>query len=245
MSTWYGLEWLCHIETFIRDYATLWYYLGVMSILMFLNGCFTLWLSNWLTCGKLWCYSKVKLHWDWLILVGHGWLWLIVFDYGWLWLTMCDIPLWRTENTYYLRTLARKWSGPFLMLDLFIGLWCDWKRTWCVTIWCRRVLLTQFCWVCRVFDLEDAEASVEPPWTLDWVRECDFWLICLLWCFIWFDVLMSTFLTWLLVMQADNSLPTWLTYGVKGPHTIAERLRERGGQQPCHCLLALSPWLEL
>jgi hypothetical protein len=36
-----------------------------------------------------------------------------------------------------------------------------------------------------------------------------------------------------------------LTYGVKGPHTIAERLRERGGQQPCHRLLALPPWLEL
>jgi hypothetical protein len=28
-------------------------------------------------------------------------------------------------------------------------------------------------------------------------------------------------------------------------HTIAERLRERGGQQPCHRLLALPPWLEL
>jgi hypothetical protein len=35
------------------------------------------------------------------------------------------------------------------------------------------------------------------------------------------------------------------TYGVKGPHTIIERLRERGGQQPCHRLLALPPWLEL
>ena len=29
-------------------------------------------------------------------------------------------------------------------------------------IWYKQVLLTQFYWVCRVFDLKDAEASMEP-----------------------------------------------------------------------------------
>jgi hypothetical protein len=33
--------------------------------------------------------------------------------------------------------------------------------------------------------------------------------------------------------------------GIPFPHTIAERLRERGGQQPCHRLLALPPWFKL
>ena len=28
-----------------------------------------------------------------------------------------------------------------------------------------------------VFDLEDAEASVEPPWTLDLVREWAIWVV--------------------------------------------------------------------
>ena len=48
-----------------------------------------------------------------------------------------------------------------------------------------------FDWVCRVFDLEDAEASVEPPWNPDWVRECAIWgwfIYCdisLIW---WYDV---------------------------------------------------------
>ena len=72
-----------------------------------------------------------------------------------------------------------------------------------------------------------------------------FWVDMFIMIFILIDDLMLTFLTWLLVMQADDSLSTWLTYGVKGPHTIAERLRERGGQHPCHRLLALPPWLEL
>ena len=68
-----------------------------------------------------------------------------------------------------------------------------------------------------------------------------------IYCDISFDLMIWYWhvLTRLLMMQADDSLPTRLTYGVKGPHTIPERLRERGGQQPCHCLLALPPWLEL
>ena len=55
-----------------------------------------------------------------------------------------------------------------------------------------------------------------------------FWVICLLWCFIQFDDLLLTFLTWLLLMQADDSLSTRLTYGVKGPHMICREVEGEG-----------------
>ena len=105
--------------------------------------------------------------------------------------TMCNIPLWRTENTYYLRTLARKWSGPFLTLDLLylIMMWLT-DDMMCY-YFIRRVLLTQFDWVCRVFDLEDAEASVEPPLDSGLSQGVCFWvdmftmMFHLIW---WFDV---------------------------------------------------------
>jgi len=156
---------------------------------------------------------------------------------------LCNIPLWRTETTYSLRTLARKWSGPFLMLDLIYLIMMWLTDDWCVTIHVYGCYWLSWLSV-QVCDLEDAEASVDPlglrtesgSVLLGWFVYYD---VDLMW---WFD---DDILTWLLVMQADDSLPTWLTYGVKGPHTIAERLRERGGQQPCHRLLALPPWLEL
>ena len=109
---------------------------------------------------------------------------------------------------------------------------------WCVKLydrmfllrWCRQVLLTQFHWVCRVSDFEDAEASVEPPWTLDWVRECAIWVdsfTVILLCFddmiliLWYVV---DVLTRWLMMHADDSLSTRLTYGVKGPHMISREV---------------------
>ena len=132
---------------------------------------------------------------------------------------------------------------PFWCWTLYIWLWCDWQMIWCVTIHVYGCYWLSWLSV-QVCDLEDAEASVDPlglrtesgSVLLGWFVYYD---VDLMW---WFD---DDILTWLLVMQADDSLPTWLTYGVKGPHTIAERLRERGGQQPCHRLLALPPWLEL
>ena len=44
-----------------------------------------------------------------------------------------------------------------------------------------------------------------------------------IYCAITFDLMIwcGHVLTWLLMMQADDSLPTRLTYGVKGPHTIS------------------------
>ena len=101
-------------------------------------------------------------------------------------------------------------------------------------LWHKQVLLTQFYWVCRVFDLEDAEASTEPLdsglsqgggyW--DWFIYGD---IALFW---WYDIDFMIccwhVLTWWLMMQADDSLPTRLTYGVKGPHTIFREVEGQG-----------------
>ena len=60
----------------------------------------------------------------------------------------------------------------------FLSLWCIelYDRMFLLP-WYRQVLLTQFLWVCRVSDLEDAEASVELPWTPDWVREWGIWVV--------------------------------------------------------------------
>ena len=158
---------------------------------------------------------------------------------------MCNIPLWRTENTYYLRTLARKWSGPFLMLDLLylIMMWLTDDMMCYYLMWkgaIDSVLLSVqgfWPWGCRGIGRTPLDSRLS--------QGVCFWFDIFTMMFHWLDDLMLTFLSWLLVMQADDSLPTWLTYGVKGTHTIAKRLRERGGQQPCHHLLALPSWLEL
>ena len=90
---------------------------------------------------------------------------------------VCNIPLWRTYKNYSLRTLASKWSGFYDDKTSF-SLWCVelYDRIFLLP-WCRQVLLTQFLWVCRVSDLEDAEASMELPWTPDWVREWGIWVV--------------------------------------------------------------------
>ena len=113
-------------------------------------------------------------------------------------------PLWCTYKTYSLRTLAPKWSGFLWWQNIFPSLWCvKSDDRMFLLLWCRQVLLTQFHWVCRVSELEDAEASVEPPWNLDWVRECAIWV--------------DSF-------TVDDRLPTRLTYGVKGPHMISREV---------------------
>ena len=68
---------------------------------------------------------------------------------------------------------------------------------------------------------------------LFWWYDMDFMICC------WHD------LTWWLMMQADDSLLTRLTYGVKGPHTSSREIEGEVWQHPCHSLLALMPWLRL
>ena len=92
----------------------------------------------------------------------------------------------------------------------------SWLMTGCFTI-AIQMLLTQFHWVCRVSDLEDAEASVELPWTPDWVREWVIWVVSFMMILFHFDDMIDIMiccwhnLTWRLMMQADDSLPTRLT----------------------------------
>ena len=106
-------------------------------------------------------------------------------------LPWCNIPLWRTETTYSLRTLARKWSGPFLMLDLIYLIMMWLTDDWCVTIHVYGCYWLSWLSV-QVCDLEDAEASVDPlglrtesgSVLLGW-----FVIMMLIWC----DVLMMVF----------------------------------------------------
>ena len=60
----------------------------------------------------------------------------------------------------------------------------------------------------QVFDLEDAEASVDPPLDSGLSQGVCFWVDMFMMIFILIDDLMLTFLTWFLVMQADDSLST-------------------------------------
>ena len=46
-------------------------------------------------------------------------------------------------------------------------------------------------------------------------------------------------------MQVNDSLPTRLTFGVKGSHTKTRYNEGELWQQPYHSLLALSSWIEL
>ena len=91
--------------------------------------------------------------------------------------------------------------------------------------WHRQVLLTQFYWVCRVLDLEDAEASMEP---LDFgsSQGVCYWGWLFYYDFSTFDQMIwcGHVLTCLLMMQADDSLPTKLTYEVKGPHMTSREV---------------------
>ena len=142
--------------------------------------------------------------------------------------SLCNIPLWRTYKLILWGHLLA--SDPDLYDDkTLLSLWCIelYDRVFLLP-WYRQVLLTQFLWVCRVPDLEDAEASVELPWTPDWVREWGIWVVSFWWCTIDYMICCWHELTWWLMMQADDSLPTVLTYGVKGPHTRSREVWGRG-----------------
>ena len=96
--------------------------------------------------------------------------------------------------------------------------------TWCFTALTRTwaidsVLLSVqgfWPWGCRDID--------GTPWTPDRVTKCALGLI--VYCdFSIFDLMIwcGHVLIRLLMMQADDSLPSRLTYGVKGPHTSGQQ----------------------
>ena len=89
---------------------------------------------------------------------------------------VCNIPLW---HTYQLIIWGHLLASDLDLYDdkTFLSFWCIelYVRTFLLP-WYRQVPLTQFRWVCRVTGTEDAEASVELPWTPDWVREWGIWV---------------------------------------------------------------------
>jgi len=112
----------------------------------------------------------------------------------------------------------------------------------------RHVLLTKFSWVCRTLDVRGCRGIDETPWNLDRVREwiVRIWMLLMWHMYIWLDIMMligitNMFRWW---MQADDSLPTRLTSGVKGSCTTTRDIEGEVWQQPCHNLLAFMSWLE-
>jgi len=108
--------------------------------------------------------------------------------------------------------ILKLWS----LIMMRYGRWHD-----VLLLWHRQVLLTWFYWMCMVLDLEDAEASMEPLGLRIESGSVLFGLIYLLWYYIDLMIWCGHVLTRLLMMQADYSLLTRLTYGLKGPHTIS------------------------
>ena len=142
----------------------------------------------------------------------------------------CNIPLWRTYKTYSLRTLARKWSGLYDD-KTFLSLWCVSYMTGCFyyidegrCCWLsfsecagfRTLRMQRHRWNFLGLRIESGSGLFE-LFHLRWycfilMIYIDFMICC------WHD------LTWWLMMQTDDSLPTRLTYGVKGPHTISREI---------------------
>ena len=107
----------------------------------------------------------------------------------------------------------------------------SWLMTGCFTIAIYRCYWLSFieCAGFRTLRMQRHRGNI--PWTPDWVREWAIWVVSIysdiVW-FWWYDIdFMICFwhdLTWWLMMQADDSLPTRLPYGVKGPHMSSREI---------------------